>query len=428
MQVRKFALPRWPDRTKQVWPGATGAPIPEASPRPVARLALVGADYPGLRPAFAVAAGDEIAAGQILFTDRDDPRIAITSPAAGRVESIVHGPRRSLSELVIRVASDAGPESGAGPEPQTAPAEVPTGDALRAVILAHGLWPAFRARPYGGIPSPDALPHAILVSATDSEPWAADPRTLLAPVAANFRHGLGLLALLTPGTVHLCQPPGDALADAAPRIEIHRFGGPHPSGLAGAQIRALGLSGLPVWTIGAQDVAAIGQLARTGRADMWRTVALSGPRATRPRLLRTLPGAALGELAAGEETAGGAVRVLAGSALSGRDAAWLGRWHRQVTLIDAPNVPRLPRWLAARAGSAPRPILPMRALESALPRGFLPVPLMRALATGDVETAARLGADDLIEEDVALLSALCTSGADYGALLRHVLDEMESSA
>lgn len=427
--MRKFALPRWPDRAQQVWPGLSGTPVPEISLRPVARLALVGADYPGLRPAFAVAEGDEVTAGQILFTDRSDPRIAIASPAAGRIERIAHGPRRSLSELVIRVAAE--PESGAGPDIHATPPDVSTGDALRAAILAQGLWPAFRARPYGGIPSPDAQPHAILVSATDSEPWAADPRALLAPVAGDLRHGLTLLALLTPGSVHLCQPPGDALADAAPRIAVHRFGGAHPAGLAGAQIRALGLAGLSVWTIGAQDVAAIGQLARRGRADPWRTVALSGPRAARPRLLRTLPGAALGELAEGEETAGGAVRVLAGSALSGRDSAWLGRWHRQVTLIDAPDeprLPRLPRWLAARAGSAPRPILPMRALESALPRGFLPVPLMRALATGDVETAARLGAGELIEEDVALLSALCTSGADYGALLRHVLDEMERGA
>jgi Na+-transporting NADH:ubiquinone oxidoreductase subunit A len=403
------------------WPGLAGTPVPEISARPVSRLALVGADYPGLRPAFAVAEGEEVAAGQILFTDRADPRVGVVSPAAGVVESITQGPRRSLSELVIRVAEV--------PAPEVASVDTSSPAALRAALLAQGLWPAFRARPFGGIPSPDAVPQAILVIATDSEPWAADPRAVLAPLADAFRRGVACLTLLTEGPVHLCQPAGEPLAAASARVEVHDVGGPHPSGLAGARIRVLHLSGVPVWTIGAQDVAAIGQLAATGRADPERIVALCGPRAMHPRLLRTLPGAALRELTEGEETPGGAVRVLSGSPLSGRDAAWLARGHRQVTLIDEPARRTLPRWLArgtARPGA--RPILPTRALETALPRGFLPVPLMRALAVGDVETAARLGAGDLIEEDVALLSALCTSGADYGALLRHVLDDLAANA
>ena len=49
---------------------------------------------------------------------------------------------------------------------------------------------------------------------------------------------------------------------------------------------------------------------------------------------------------------------------------------------------------------------------------------MRALAVRDSESAARLGALGLVEEDVALLSNLCTSGSDYGKLLRNVLDDL----
>ena len=56
------------------------------------------------------------------------------------------------------------------------------------------------------------------------------------------------------------------------------------------------------------------------------------------------------------------------------------------------------------------------------------MPLIRALAVGDVEAAARLGALELIEEDIALLSTLCTSGADYGALLRQALDILAEAA
>jgi len=52
------------------------------------------------------------------------------------------------------------------------------------------------------------------------------------------------------------------------------------------------------------------------------------------------------------------------------------------------------------------------------------VPLMRALSVGDVEAAERLGCLELVEEDLALLSYLCPGHADYGALLRQMLDEI----
>ena len=53
---------------------------------------------------------------------------------------------------------------------------------------------------------------------------------------------------------------------------------------------------------------------------------------------------------------------------------------------------------------------------------------MRALSVGDVDAAERLGCRELIEEDVAALSRLCTSGADYGRLLREVLDQLAVDA
>jgi Na+-transporting NADH:ubiquinone oxidoreductase subunit A len=54
------------------------------------------------------------------------------------------------------------------------------------------------------------------------------------------------------------------------------------------------------------------------------------------------------------------------------------------------------------------------------------MPLMRALSIGDVEAAENLGCLELIEEDVVSLTQICTSGADYGALLRHMLDELDT--
>jgi Na+-transporting NADH:ubiquinone oxidoreductase subunit A len=102
--------------------------------------------------------------------------------------------------------------------------------------------------------------------------------------------------------------------------------------------------------------------------------------------------------------------------------------NRIVTVLDAPPdgpARGLLAWLTRHtAPHGPRPIVPTEALEHAAPLGIPPVPLLRALAVGDAEASQRLGVTGLVEEDVALLSTLCTSQQDYGPLLRRVLDEI----
>ena len=166
-----------------------------------------------------------------------------------------------------------------------------------------------------------------------------------------------------------------------------------------------------------------------------RTIALAGARATHPRLIRTVLGASIAELTkdqVDDTKMGKPSRVLAGPLLSGREAAYLGRHHQQISIVEAPSATLKPsfmtRVLRHQQSDKPCPLIPTVALEGALPFDIPPVPLMRALSVGDTETAARLGCVELLEEDVALLSSLCTSGADYGALLRHVLDVLEAEA
>lgn len=393
---------------------------------PVGRVAILGSDLAPVRPRFAVEAGDCVSAGQPLFTDRHRPEIAFVAPAAGRVERIDLGARRMLSALVIRREGDAAVEA-------PVPADDPAG--LREALLARGLWPAFRTRPFGRIPDPGTAPRAILVTAIDTAPLAADPRAVIEGRQEPFERGLRALTRLADTPVHLCQAPGPALA-VVDGVQVTRFAGRHPAGLPSVHAHHLApaRAGRPVWTIGYQDVIAIGQLIATGAYPAGRIVALSGPLAARPRLVRTVQGADLRALTVAELLPlreGQTARIVSGSVLTGREAAFLGRYATQVTLLagEAPRArpwsERLSRWLGA---PGPHPIIPDTGLERALPLPVPAVPLMRALAIGDAEGVRRLGGDRLVEEDLALLSALCTSRADYGALLRETLDRLEAEA
>ena len=401
-----------------------GAPVQSLGEvRPAGFAALLGRDYPGIRPHFLVEVGEAVVRGQPLFVDRKRPDIAFTAPVSGTVADIARGARRMLDALVLRVG-DAPPRRFDSIDPADP-------GALRQLLLASGLWTAFRTRPFERLPDPDASPAAIFVTAIDTAPLAADPALVISANETAFRAGVEALGHLTEGPVFVCQAPGAPLAPEAGRIRVAEFAGPHPAGLPGTHIHHLmpASAARTVWHIGYQDVIAIGLLLATG--ELWgeRIVSLAGPAVRRPRLVHVAPGADIDELASGGNVAPDAA-LLSGSVLHGHSSRFLGRYHTQVTALSPrPGVGRLGdalRWLLRR-----RPhdaILPVTAYERVMPLGLLPVPLLRALAVGDVETAERLGCLELAEDDLALLNYVCPTGTDYGPLLRHALDEIGEAA
>jgi Na+-transporting NADH:ubiquinone oxidoreductase subunit A len=391
----------------------------------VTSVAISGHDFPDIRPDFTVKPGDRVRAGQTVFVDRRRPGIAFAAPAAGVVTAINRGQRRSLDSLVIQREGDAA-ESFSVP-PKSASAEE-----VRSLLLRSGLWPSFLTRPFGRIPDPDAVPDAIFATAIDTNPLAADPRVAIGLHREEFRRGLAVLPLLTPGQVFVCRAPGPSLLDGeAERVEDVIVTGRHPAGLAGTHIHHLApvASGKSVWQIGYQHVIAIGHLLATGRLPTERIVAIAGSGVRDPSLVRLPMGASLDEALDGE-LADGPMRVISGPVLSGREAGYLGRYHNQVTVIARDGEPA-PQGVLSRLGgffmgTPDTAIIPREAFERVMPLGILPVPLMRALSIGDVETARDLGCLELLEEDLGLLSHVCTTGTDYGALLRDVLDQIEA--
>ncbi len=436
----------------------TGAPVQEIEEGPtVLQVAVVASDYVGMRPRMHVADGDRVRRGQALFEDRTNPGVRFTAPGAGRVQ-VHRGARRALLSVTIDLQEEDGPadettyQTYPGPDPA-----LWTTQGIRDALQEGGLWTAIRTRPFSKIPAVDSQPRSIFVTATDTEPLAPRPDVVLAGREDSFEDGLRALVALADGKpVYLCGTTGSPLmAGEVEGVEPHTFNGPHPAGTAGLHIHLLDPADRDkvVWHVGYQDVAAIGHFLQTGTLDVTRVVALAGPAVSRPRLLRTRAGAALGPLVAGELIEG-THRLLAGSVLTGREpggeaTAYLGRYDRQIAALAQDRERRFLGWLKpglsqfslqrlflsklapsrrfpmTTAQGGKRGMVPIGAYEKVMPFEMMPTFLLRALLAGDVEKAQQLGCLELDEEDLALASFVCPSKIEFGPVLRDMLTTIE---
>ncbi len=425
---------------------------------PATRVALVAADYVGLKPTMLVQAGDRVLRGTPLFEDKKTPGVRYTAPAAGVVAAIHRGEMRAFQSIVIDVDPADGPAAqvafasytGAAPETQEA-------DAVRALIVESGMWSAFRARPFSRVPAPSVAPHSIFVTAIDTHPHAPSVDLVLADRIADFHVGLRAIAKLCSGKTYVCKAAGSSVsAPASERIVVEEFAGPHPAGTPGLHIHLLDpvRLGKTVWHIGYQDVAAIGRLLATGKLDVERVIALAGPGALRPRLLRSRLGASLDGLTRGELQPG-VQRVISGSVLDGRTAMGTctaisdattcrSPWCRKAIDASSSGGSRpgrdkfsllgvvLGAWsrrrklaLTTTTNGGERAMVPIGAYERVLPFDLMPTFLLRALITGNVEWAEEMGCLELDEEDLALCTFVCPGKFEYGPLLRSILTRIE---
>ena len=419
--------------------------------RPVRSVALIGRDYNGMKPTMAVQVGDRVKLGQIVFSDKRNPGVHFTAPAAGVVSAIHRGEQRVLQSLVIDVEGNEEVVFAQYPQSQLAALDA---QRVRDNLIQSGLWTALRTRPLSKTPAVDAVPSSIFVTAIDTHPLAADPAVVIAEYAADFTSGLQVLSRLA--KVFLCKAEGVSLAgEDLPQVQGESFSGPHPAGLAGTHIHFLDpvSASKSVWSIGYQDVIAIGKLFLTGHLWVERVVALGGPVVEKPRLLRSRLGANLEELCAGELVPGDN-RVISGSVLGGRTArgafAYLGRFHQQVSCLHEGDERQflhylragvnkhsvlnvfVSRFMGARkldldtsTNGSTRAMVPVGTYEQVMPLDILPTHLLRYLIVGDTEMAQKLGCLELDEEDLALCTYVCPGKYEYGPILRDNLNLIE---
>jgi len=400
-------------------------------PKPSGTTAILGRDFPGTRFDVLADKGELVKAGEPVMRDRSLPDVLFTSPVSGIVSAVNRGARRALMSLVV--TSD-----GRGSSIQFDIPEAPTGVDIRRLMLQSGIWTALKSRPFGCTPDPAGKPKALLVTAIDTYPLAPQPGVIITHYFDQFCVGLEAISSIVESPVYLCKSPGSEFhPDRFDGGTVVEFDGPHPAGLPGTHINALspiGFDDTEVWYIGYQDIISLGHLVDTGRPWFERVVSLAGPGVRKPRLLTIPIGAGLDDICA-DELREGNYRIISGSPLSGHtaagDQAYLGMGHCQVTVIPEATGLQTTGLSPSRgtvSGGAVDPLIPIADLDRVSPPGVLAVPLLRALLVGDIERARDLGALELVEEDLALLSFVCPSKTDYGPLLRDILNQLHKEA
>ena len=418
----------------------------------ITSVAILGEEYVGMRPTMLVELGDKVKRGQALFEDKKNPGVFFTSPISGTVSAINRGAKRVLQSIVIATdGSDDAVQFKA-----FSASELATLDAAvaRKQMQDSGLWAAFRTRPFSTSPAIDSQPSAIFVTAMDTNPLAADASVVIAADAEAFKNGLTVLSRITDKKVYVCKAAG-ATIPSVTSVTVEEFAGPHPAGLAGTHIHLIDPVSLKkvAWHIGYQDVIALGKLFTTGQYASDRVIALAGPVVKEPRLVKTVLGASLDQLVAGQLTEGNN-RVISGSVLNGKQSvgvhAYLGRFHIQVSALAEGYEKEFLGWLApgsnkfsvtraylshlnpkrlfnmtTTTNGSDRAMVPIGNYERVMPLDILPTLLLRDILVGDTDGAVSLGCLELDEEDLALCTFVCPGKYDYGVALRNCLTTIQ---
>lgn len=405
----------------------TGAPAraPADSATRITSEASISSPFRGdFRVELLVEPGDRVAQGQPVLRAMKAHDFTITAPMPARVARIDMDPGKRLNSVLFYHDGEGGRHRFDVPK-------ATDGAAIWTLLANAGLWRAFRQRPGMVAAFGAARPAAIFVMAHDTRPGAGRPIDWVHDRGAELAAGLKAIGALTEGPVFLVTPRGAEvdIRDASGRVTRIEAPAPHPWGLAGPHIlsRAPASFERPVWDIHVEAVADIGALLRSGYVPETKHVAITGPGMRAPLLRRVQHGADIRELMLGKVVPGRHI-VLAGSAIDGTRARWVGHGVHQVTALMDPGPEKPPHWLRAALGRSarPLPLVPTAGLDQAL-CGAVPVmPLIRAISAGDTESARALGAFSLVEEDLAFVDYLTQAQPKVADMLRTLIDRAEA--
>ncbi len=130
----------------------SGAPSQSIEDAPTPNcVAIMAADFHGMKPKMEIQVGDSVKRGQLLFEDRKNPGVLFCSPGAGTVKAVNRGAKRALQSVVIELNDNEKSGKLTDDDYQSfesyaavsgkAPDAI-TGDAVKALLIESGLWTA----------------------------------------------------------------------------------------------------------------------------------------------------------------------------------------------------------------------------------------------------------------------------------------------
>ena len=406
-------------------------------------VAVKPTDFRGLVPKLLVREGDKVLAGTPVLADKMSQNILFASPVSGTVLEVVRGEKRKLLE--VRIKADANQEYV---DFGVKKASSLTAAQVKESLLAAGLWPAITQRPYGIIADPETTPKAIFVSAFSTAPLAANVEYALNGQLDNIQAAVDALGKIA--KVHVCVNAANESATLFGKLQnvtLHTVSGKHPAGNVGVQIHHIApiQKGEIVWTVSPVMLAAIGKLFTTGKYDIKRKIAVTGPKAVNPAYVEGYPGISIKDLKE-YYNEGENLRFVSGDVLSGTNVGaegFLGFFDNQVTILEEGNKYELLGWakpfrckffsashtyfswltpnkkydMDTNLHGGPRAFVANDVYGKVLPMELYPVYLLKACLANDIEKMEKFGIYEVVEEDLAICEYVCPSKIDIQQII-----------
>ncbi|MCB1053698.1 MAG: NADH:ubiquinone reductase (Na(+)-transporting) subunit A, partial [Acidobacteria bacterium] len=285
-------------------------------------------------------------------------------------------------------------------------------------------------------------------------PVANNPEFSLEGTTEDLNFGILALSRLTSGKVFAATHANTKTFAGLKGAEVHQFEGPHPAGLVGTHISRLDPinRGDVVWTVHARDLVLISRFLRTGKVHTERTVAITGPGASKTHYVKSQMGAQVASLVddclgAGEQ------RLISGNVLTGSKVSsqgFLGFYDDVITIVPegterhflgwmSPgiNVPSFTRTvlssfipgkkfaMTSNLNGGVRAIIQSGMWEQVVAIDVCPEFLIKAAITQNIEEMEKLGIYEVDPEDFALCSYVCPSKTEVTSIIQQGLDLME---
>lgn len=399
-------------------------------------------------PKMTVKEGAKLKAGDELFYSKYADQTRFVAPVSGVLKEIVRGAKRKILELRIEADTQIEYKDFGSLDPLSASAEQ-----VKSKVFESGLGAFIKQRPYDVLANAEDEPKAIYVTTFNSAPIVGDLEFILKNKQELFETGINVLSKLTKGKVYVgVEASSNSFLKSIDNAETLSISGPHPAGNIGTLVHETEPmnQGERVWSVGAEDVAIIGELFKTGKFNAERTVAVTGESAKARKYYKTLIGAEIQSFVGDIEDNS---RLISGDVLTGdkvEATSYMNFYDNELSVIPEGDNYRMFGWLPFKdnhvhsmsktslswlfpkkkysintnLNGEERALVVTGEMEEVMPLDIYPMELLKACLAGDIEKMENLGIYEVIPEDFALIDYTNTSKIEAQQIIRNGLDLM----